>query len=176
MVSFITILNKSITFMRIIVLLSFMFVLAFQPGCGKDPNRPDDLPKLYPVSITVTQEGKPLEGATVTLHAKAETKYGTCLASTDASGVAVIRTYGFKGVPLGQYSVTIEKRIVEGAKEIKVEGGTTDYVGGKVYQFVEPDYTKKSSTSLSVDVTETGVNETFEVGSPVHQYLMDVAG
>ena len=159
--------------MRIIALLSFMVVLAFQPGCSKDTSRPVDLPKLYPVSITVTQEGKPLEGATVTLHAKAETKYGTCIASTDASGLAVIRTYSYKGAPLGQYSVTIEKRAVEGAKEVVLEGGITDLVGGKVYQFVEPKYTKKSSTSLGVDVTEAGVTETFDVGAPVHQYLMD---
>jgi hypothetical protein len=162
--------------MRTIPLLSFIVVLVFQAGCGKDHNRPDDLPKLYPVSITVTQDGKPLEEATVTLYAKTPTKYGTGSAKTNASGVAVIRTYGYNGVPVGQYTVTVEKRGVEGAKEVTMEDGATDFVGGKIFQYVEAQYANESSTPFSIDVTEKGATDTFEVGKPVHVYLGDVAG
>ena len=160
----------------IFIIFSFIAALSLQMGCGKDINRPDDLPKLYPVSVTVTQEGKPLPGATVTLNSKTPTKYGTCSAETDASGVAVLRTYGYNGAPLGQYTVMVEKRGVEGARETKDEYGTTMMSGGKIYQYVDAKYTNEGSTPFSIDVTEKGAKEAFEVGAPVRLYLGDMAG
>jgi len=162
--------------MRRILLFSAAVVLVLQMGCNKDTDRPADLPKLFPVSITVTQEGKPLEKATVTMSAKTPDKYGTCMGETDASGVAVMYTYGFKGAPLGQYVVSIEKRVVEGAKEVKIEPeGIIDHVGGKVYNYVDKKYMGADSPH-GIEVTEKGAQETFEVGAPVHVFLMDVSG
>lgn len=162
--------------MRTILLITFVVILAFQAGCSKDPNRPDDLPKLYPVRITVTQEEKPLEGATVTLSSKTPMKYGSCSAETNASGVAVLKTYGFCGVPVGQYAVTVEKRGIEGARESTTEDGLTIQSGGKVFQYVDTQYTNENSSPCSIDVTEKGAKDAFEVGAPVHVFLMDMAG
>jgi len=163
--------------MRAIILFFFIVALSLLMGCGKDLNRPDDLPKLYhPVSVTVTQEGKPLEGATVTLISKTPAKYGTCSATTDASGTATLRTYGYNGVPRGQYAVTVEKRGVEGARESKNEYGETQMVGGKIYQYVDAQYTDEGSTPFSIDVTEKGAKAAFEVGAPVRLYIGDMAG
>ena len=161
--------------MRTILLVPIVVVLVLQTGCGKDLNRPDDLPKLYPVKITVTQEDKPLREATVTLHAKTPVKYGTSSGKTNASGVASLQTYGISGVPVGEYDVTVEKRAVEGAKEVTTEEGLTDFVGGKIYEYVDPKHTKQSSTQFSIEVTEKGAQDTLEVGAPVHNYLGDVA-
>jgi hypothetical protein len=46
--------------------------------------RPVDLPKLYPIRISITQEDKPLEGAIVTLMAKDQSKYGAASGITRA--------------------------------------------------------------------------------------------
>lgn len=152
----------------------FVFALALQMGCNRDTRRPADMPELFPVSITITAEGKPMEGATVTLIGKTRSKYSSSSAVTDASGVAVLKTYTFEGVPLGQYVVTVEKRGVEGAKEVQIDG-ITDSVGGKIYQYVDSKYSNEQSSPFSIDVTEQGGQETFEVGKPVHVYLGDVA-
>ena len=162
--------------MRTILFFTFVVALLLQMGCSKDPNRPVDLPKLYSVSIVVTQEGKPLEGATVTLISKTPAKYGTCSAETNTSGIAVLRTYGYKGTPAGEYTVTIEKRGVEGARETKNEYGDTIMVGGKIYQYVDGQYADKASSPFSLNVTEKETKEAFEVGKPVRIYWGDMAG
>lgn len=161
--------------MRIIIPFLFILALALQAGCSKDTRRPVDMPELFPVSIAITAEGKPLEGATVTLIGKTRSKYSSCSAVTDASGVALLKTYTYEGVPLGQYIVTVEKRGVEGAKEVQTPEGLTDSIGGKIYQYIDSKYTNERSSPFSIDVTEKGGQETFEVGKPVHVFLGDVA-
>jgi hypothetical protein len=168
--------STTIMIMRTLIFFSFIIALSLQMGCRKDRNRPEDLPKLYPVSITVTQESKPLEGATVTLHAKTPTKYGTCTAVTDATGVASLQTYTYAGAPIGQYAVTVGKRGVEGAKETTNEYGETITTGGKIYQYIDGKYGNETNTPFSIDVTESGASESFEVGAPVKIHIGDVAG
>ena len=162
--------------MRKILLLSFIVAFSLQMGCSKDPNRPADLPKLYSCSITITQDGKPLEEATVTLVSKTPAKFGTGTATTDASGTATLKTYGYNGIPLGQYKVLIEKRGVEGARESKNEYGDTIQVGGTIYQYVDAQYVSERSTPFEIDITEKGGKETFEVGAPVRILLGRLGG
>jgi len=156
--------------MKTIIHILFIAVLAFQIGCGNDPGRPQDLPKLYPVNITVTQEGNPLEGATVTLKSKEAVKYAVCSGTTNAAGVAVLLTYGYAGAPLGQYAVMIDKTGVEGAKEAINEEGLSYETGGAIYRYVDAQYWLES-TPLSIDVTEKGAKETFDVGKPVRVFV-----
>jgi len=148
----------------------------FHAGCGKDHNRPADLPKLYPANITVTQEGNLVEEATVTLISKTPSKYNMSSATTNASGVAILRTYGFNGVPAGVYTVTVSKTSVEGAREVTNEYGESVTTGGKLYQYVDHQYTDEASTPFSITVSEKGIKETFEVGVPVRVFLMDIPG
>ena len=162
--------------MRTITLFfSFVIALSFVSGCGdtESSRRPADLPKLYPVTITITQEGTPLEGADVGLTAKTPTKYGSSTGETDASGIAKPRTYGFAGVPAGQYVVTVSKNGLEGAQEkFTEEEGIPYMAGGKNYSYVDEQYWRdRSNTPLSIEVTDKGVTETFDVGAPVHVFL-----
>ena len=53
-----------------ILLLPLLFLF----GCT-DSDRPSDMPKLYPCTVSVTQGGRPLEGAIVTFHSDVEQKY-----------------------------------------------------------------------------------------------------
>ena len=154
--------------MRINLIFAFtLFIsLLFQAGCG-DSGRPADFPKLYSVSVEVTQQDQPLEGATVTLISKTPTTYGTASAQTNASGVAKLLTYGYNGVPSGEYSVLIQKLGTEGAVESRTLEGVPVMLGGQTYNYVDAKYSQEFSTPYSLSVEKKGVKEKFEVGEPV---------
>ena len=159
----------------IIFLLSAVcFLPSLFTGCGKDTGRPVDLPPLYPVKISITQNNTPLSGATVTLLGKTPSKYGAASGTTDASGTAVLRTYGYNGAPAGEYAVLVQKIGTEGAREEKTPEGKSMFVGGQSYAYVDAAFASGDSTTLSIRVTAKGVAESFDVGSPVRTFLGDV--
>ena len=85
-------------------LLTFAMMLAV--GCGKSDD--SGHAKTYPVSGTVTVNGKPVEGATVTFHQTSGT--GTSIGATDSSGKYTLSTFASNdGAPPGQYKVSIAK-------------------------------------------------------------------
>jgi hypothetical protein len=153
-------------------LLCLVSCVIFFSGCGNSTS-PSDLPKLYSCKITLTQEGKPLEGATVTMVSKTPSKYGVSSATTNVSGTAVMRTYSFDGVPVGEYGITIEKIGIEDAKEGKTPEGNPIQIGGKIYSYVDASFGDTSNPPFSVTVTEKGTAETFDAGKPVHIFLRD---
>jgi hypothetical protein len=77
---------------------------------------PDELKNLYPVTITVTDNNQPIEGVAVFLSAKTSGGAWASRGITNAQGVAVIQTsrasYTGKGVPAGDYKVTLIKTVV----------------------------------------------------------------
>jgi len=78
-------------------------------GCG-GPKKPADLPELYPVKITVIQDGQPLEGASVMLNDPSLKIRFVMGGQTDAQGVAEIKTDAqFPGAPAGEFKVTVRK-------------------------------------------------------------------
>jgi hypothetical protein len=162
--------------MRTFLFLALSAALILQAGCGGDDGRPSDLPKLYPVSITITQADNPLEGATVTLTSKTPTTYGTASGTTNASGIAVIRTYGYNGVPAGDYAVSIEKQLSENQREGRTLEGEPYLFGGELYNYVEAKFSQASGTPLSTTVTAKGVKETFDVGAPVRTFIRNNPG
>jgi len=160
--------------MRTVLFLSLSLALLFHSGCGGGHSgRPADMPMIYPVKITVTQEGAALQEAGVTLTAKTPAKYGVASGLTDAHGVAVIRTYGFAGVPEGQYTVTVSKQGVEGATEATDIDGNRYQTGGKVYEYVNVRYSKTDTSPLNIEVTTKGATESFDVGAPVHLFISE---
>lgn len=84
-------------------------ILAFC-GCGGEKT-PPDMPKLQPTSITIVQEGTPVEGASVQLQKKDDLAYKWFAGGvTDAQGVCVIRTLGkYNGAPEGDFQVVVYK-------------------------------------------------------------------
>jgi len=93
----------------IILLLSAVCCLpSLFTGCGE--TTPKDLPKLFPVKLTFTQDGKPLTGAMVSLQSKDESvQYGSG-GLTDAGGTVILQTHGkYAGVPKGTYTISLSK-------------------------------------------------------------------
>lgn len=137
------------------------------------------MPKLYPASVTVTQEGKPLAGAMVQLipEDSVNSAWGPG-GTTNASGVVVLQTNGkYKGAPLGKYKVTVTKREQEPHPNPELaQGGprTPEFakfqeIGRnlKVYSYVESQYGSIAETPLNIEVTAKEKNYTIDAGKAV---------
>jgi len=96
--------------MSIVVVTSCLIAVAGLSGCTKQPSRP----KTYQVHGTVTFNGKPVEGATVTFVSKegatGEPKPQAATAITDSNGRYAIGTFatGDGAIP-GEYLVKVTK-------------------------------------------------------------------
>jgi len=159
--------------MRIFLFLSIGTALLLQAGCGGDDGRPADLPRLFPVQIEVIQGGSPLEGAVVTLISKTPATYSTSSGTTNASGVAVLRTHGFNGTPEGEYTVLITKEGSENQTEARSLEGLPIMVGGQFYRYVDSQFATASTSPLSLTVTAGSgtTRESFDVGAAVRTFV-----
>ena len=107
-------------------LISFFPVcLCLVAGCGP----PDGQRPTAPVEVTVTYQGKPVDGATVTFVTSVEPMAANGI--TDAQGIAQLSTYGVKdGAVIGSNLVTITKTEVDNnAKKKEVPPDQADMVG-----------------------------------------------
>lgn len=88
------------------VLVATLLCLA---GCNqKNPN----LPAQYPVSGTVTLDGKPLTGAGVMFLPRGDTRGTGAMGTTDDAGKYTLKTdFGGPGAPEGEFAVTISKYV-----------------------------------------------------------------
>ena len=125
----------------------FCLVLA---GCSGEP-KPDGLPKLYPVSLSFTQEGEPVKDASVRLVAVSESQTNWSVGgSTNATGTAALKTYGkYPGVPEGKYKIVISKYERE---QIGNAASMYDAHGENTYDLIDPSFSSPQTTSLTVDV------------------------
>lgn len=138
-------------------------VVVTSTGCP-EPEPADRLDRV-PATATVTYNGTPVEGATVTLFPKDSGGKGA-FGLTDSSGTATLGTYesGDGAVP-GEYTVTV----------FKTEGATSGVVGDAEESDVAEEeeeseedveaadllpvkYKDISTTDLSATVTEGGDN------------------
>ena len=99
---------------RDLCFVALSFSLFLFPGCRGNDGRPEDLPPLFPVTITVTQGEEVLEGAHVELVPQdSPNQPYRATATTDANGVAIMKTYGFPDSPAGNHKIIVRKGIVE---------------------------------------------------------------
>jgi len=98
-------------------ILSLFAVAAVLACAGCGAKAPEGFPEVVPCTVTVTNSGAGLDGASVTLNPAEGTAAGSyvCTGTTDASGKTDIKTvwgtYSAKGVPAGSYKVTIIRDI-----------------------------------------------------------------
>ena len=164
------------------ITLSFAFFLT--TGCG-GPARPAGMPKLYPASITVIQDGEPLAGALVLLSSEDPelVRWGPT-GITDEQGVVVLRTDGkYNGAPLGTFKVVVEKRDrdphphPEWASLPPENPNYRRYdimeMARKNYDLVELHYGSIVDTPLTVEITAKRKNYTVDVGKSVRILLKD---
>ena len=164
--------NRTFTLFTLLLFASFLVTV---PITGCSENLPADMPKLYPASVIVTQEGKPLAGAMVQLipDDPANSSWGPG-GTTDASGVVVLQTNGkYKGAPLGKYKVTVSKRVKDPHPNPELAGGPEfrRYLAIdrnlKTYSYVEPQYGSIAETPLSIEVTAKGKTYTVDAGKEI---------
>ncbi|MCF0234592.1 MAG: hypothetical protein HUK22_06390 [Thermoguttaceae bacterium] len=134
-------------------------------GCAKP--KPDGMPKLVPCSVKVTQEGTPVEGATVGFFADGF-EWGAA-GTTDASGVAQMYTRGtYPGSAEGEFKVTIQKSVVEPVDVSQMTSASVTPTGGTAFDYVDLQYKTAESTPLTITVSGKTKAE-FDVGAPAKE-------
>jgi hypothetical protein len=147
---------------RLLSVLIFCCVCFGVAGCSNNNiPKPKDLPTLYPVILTLTQEGKPLTETTVTLIAEDQSKWGTS-GFSNANGKIELKTAGFIGVPVGKYKVVVVKTVSEGVPTSPDEPGNP-----KTYTLVEKNYTNPNTTPLTLEITPETKELVLDVGKAV---------
>ena len=130
----------------------------FVCGCS-GPSKPDGLPDRVPLEITLTQDGKPLQEATVQLVSP-DVPW-SITGNTDAHGTAKMVTHGqFAGVPPGPYKVVVIKRDVESTPTGDRKTQTL-----KIYSLVDPKLSDRQTTTLELMVEKGKKTTTLELGA-----------
>jgi len=100
---------KSMNSRFFIHLSLFLVCFLLFSGCGGQ-KLPPGMPKLYPATITVTQDGQPLEGAEIVVISTDPSMNWSSGGITDQNGIVKLRTMGqYDGAPLGKYKVGVRK-------------------------------------------------------------------
>lgn len=144
-------------------LVLFVLALGALVGCSRE-RRPEGFPKLYPCTIQITQEGVPVPGVRVSLVHPELTARWAVGAETDDSGLATIRTHGFKGAPRGSYKVILSKKETVGRGWIGDE--YSSYQGWedmKIMSLIAQEYESGEETPLEIEV-ERSAHEKFDIG------------
>ncbi|MDR2170179.1 MAG: Ig-like domain-containing protein [Planctomycetaceae bacterium] len=94
---------------RLIIFANLFALFFIVSGCSK---KPSDFPQVYSCTITVVNNGKPIEGATVTFNYES-TGAVTVTAITDAQGIAKMQSlqlsYATNGAPAGKAKILLQK-------------------------------------------------------------------
>jgi len=131
------------------------------------------MPRLYPVVITVMQEGQPLANCMVSLR-YTDPSLGTWAIGgrTDAQGNAQLFTNGFPGAPEGTFKVVLVKQDNEGMFERGEAEGRGDMAAARAIQVrlwsaIELIYNDPATTPLEVEITPSTRTLTVDAGPAV---------
>ena len=137
-----------------------LVLATFLCGCS-DPSRPDNLPTLYPVTLTIMLDGQPLEGAMVVLYAEDPAiENWTVGGYTDAQGKAIIVTHSqFRGAPAGKFKVCVSKEELPDESTLEEEMMLATYTAAPstgtmrtIIHHVAPLFGQRETTTLAVEV------------------------
>jgi hypothetical protein len=100
--------------MKQLQILILFLLISILIGCSS--KAPDGFPKVYPATITVTKDEKPLDGVVVMLECSSERTRWSAGGKTDVTGsvqpATVQGSYSVFGVPAEDFLVTITKNPV----------------------------------------------------------------
>ena len=137
------------------------------------------MPDPYPTVIVITQDGKPLEGASIALIPMDSSNTWNAGGSTDASGKAVLQALSrYDGVVPGKYYVIVTKRESDkrditppdpetdprGYAKFLEESATTQVPS---YDLIDPKFSKISPNAETIDVVAGKNEKTIDVGEAV---------
>ena len=159
------------------VILSCLFVSAslLLIGCGGE-KLPPGMPKLYPATITVIQDGQPLEGASVILLNTDPSTTWSAGGITNQNGKITLRTLGrYDGAPAGKYRVTVKKtespditlpaEMPDDPEERREYNRLVKEIAENTFYVVDPKF-GLDQTILEVEITPLDLNVSVDV-SPV---------
>jgi hypothetical protein len=164
-------------FIKFYCYFSGVFLLFFLTGC-QEKTLPG-MPQLYPASITITQDGKPLADAQVILiNIDPKTNWSGG-GNTDRNGVVRLRTLGqFNGIPEGTYKVGVSK--IEYPKDIVIplEIPYGDKEAMKEYNRLVKEYTDNTfliveqkfsidHSTIQVTISKENLNTTIDVSPAI---------
>lgn len=152
--------------------------LLFITGCGG--GKPEGIPALHPVTVTVTKGGTPVTKANIMLIPTTAAKGSWSVSGmTDASGVAIIETaqgsWKSQGAPEGEFQIYITKlaAIEEPEKPADIEGDPAAkeaYFAERLKRLeaagkeIPKVLTEPKTSPLKITVASgTGASETFDV-------------
>ena len=154
---------------------SFSFLLIsilLLSGAGCSEKVPAGFPKLFPCTLTIIQENKPLAGADVLLYSKDNSCKWMVGGQTDESGNVVLHTHGkYAGVPKGSWVVTVIREVnsdpAAAQKMEQADDAAAPEIGkNKIISVVDLKYKDRSTSPLEITI-EGKTSKTLDVGKPV---------
>ena len=145
-------------------------------GCGE--KLPPGMPKLYRTTITITQDGNPLEGAhVIVVNDDFASQPWSAGGVTSSSGSIDLKTEGkYPGVPAGTYRVTVRKTEgppgVELPKNLSTDEEIQEYdriikqIQENSFDVVDEKFMELQNTPLKLEVNGV-TNQTFDVSPAV---------
>ena len=164
--------RKSSAAVAISALVGVSLVLG-SAGCGGEPRKPDHIPDLTPLTITVTHNAQPVQDASVLL-APTTTGQFSAAGTTDQAGRAVMKTDAvYHGVVPGEYRASVTKvtkpdvdvaETPEDPAEYEKWVKTLEAEADQPRHLIPERYASFGSSELTVEVVEgTPANVTFEL-------------
>ena len=160
------------------IIHSCLFTACFLllPGCGGQ-QLPPGMPKLYPATVTVMQDGQPLGEADIVIINTDPAVNWSAGGVTDKNGIVKLRTMGqYDGAPLGTYKVGVRKTEIpditlpleipsdpEGLREYQRLAREIDE---NTFVLVEEKFSI-GQTQLEVEITASNLNGTVDVSPAI---------
>ncbi|MGN0930850.1 MAG: hypothetical protein ACI4NP_03950 [Thermoguttaceae bacterium] len=134
-------------------------------GCGQ--KLPEGIPDLVPVTLVLTQEGAPLDEATVScVPVDTANSRWSCGGTTDAKGELPLTTLGqYKGVPEGEYKVVVMKMLIENPPQ------TRDDPPGQRYRLVPEEYESADATPLTFTASKDQKRVELDLGPAIKEEM-----
>ena len=162
-------------FRMILPLCLVMACFLMFSGCGE--KMPPGLPKLYPATITVMQDGQPLAGAEIVVINTDPATNWSAGGLTDSNGVVKLRTMGrYDGAPLGTYKVGVRKEeipnitlpmeVPSDPAEMREYNRIVKDIEDNTFLLVEDKFSI-INTQLEVEITASNLNGTVDVSPAV---------
>ncbi|MDO5566727.1 MAG: hypothetical protein Q4G59_08720, partial [Planctomycetia bacterium] len=125
------------------------------------PKKPANMPELISCVLQFNTDAGPLADANVELFAVPLNPADRWMYKgvTDQEGKATIKTMGdFAGVPSGKYTVVVSKVNVE---TTQLDKGR---VHNKTISMIDKKYSAKETTTLTIEVQNQPIEQTFDLG------------
>jgi hypothetical protein len=156
-----------------IILVFWLFPVL--TGCNKEA-QPKGLPKLYPTTLTIIQDGVPLVDANiVVVNENYASNPWSAGGVTDERGQVHLRTEGkYSGAPAGTYKVMVTK-IEEPDIELPEDSTSPEYIKkikeieNNTFAVVDDKFTKLDATPLKVEITPSSKNFELDVSPAVRK-------